>query len=142
MYEPHCLGLSLHGPHRVAFFGSVYAGSSVPMDAWQILRYHDLHLVSKPQPGERIGMCKVEGNSLEAHGILEGDFVIFFMREQARPSDLIVADTPFGTTVKYYDPTEEGVWLRAADAPSLDQFWSSDEVKIRGVVTETRRLIR
>lgn len=137
MYEPH----ALYGPYRVAFFGSVYAGKSVPMDAWEIIRYHELRLLSKPQPGERIGMCKVEGNSLEAHRIFEGDYVIFFIRDQARPGDLIVADTPYGTTVKYYDPTEEGIWLRAAEAPSQDQFWSSDDVRIRGLVAETRRVI-
>jgi len=132
----------IHAPHRLPYLGDVYAGRPAPLEYWPIVRFEEIHLLRPPKQGERLAICKVVGNSLAEQNIVDGDFVIFLMTNKARPGDLVIADTPFGTTLKYFHPTEDRVFLRGASSREHDQVWSLDEIIIRGVVTETRRLIR
>ncbi len=126
---------------RLPYLGTVCAGRSAPLDYWPIVRFEDVHLFRPPRHGERLAMCRVVGDSLKENGILEGDYVIFSLKPEARQGDLVIAQTPFGSTLKYYWPTTEGVWLRGDPSGKYDQFWISEDVRIQGVVTETRRVM-
>jgi SOS-response transcriptional repressor LexA len=129
-------------PHRLPYLGTITAGRSAPLDYWPIVRFEDVHLLKPPKHGERLAMCRVIGDSLKDDGILDGDYVIFRMSNEARPGDLVIAHTPFGATLKYYWPTPHGVWLRGTSNGKYDQLWIADDIRVQGVVTETRRIVR
>jgi len=128
--------------HRLPYLGTITAGRSAPLDYWPIVRFEDVHLLKPPKHGEQLAICRVVGDSLKADGILDGDQVIFRLTSEARPGDLVIAHTPFGATLKYYWPTTNGVWLRGASGGKYDQLWTPEDVRVQGVVTETRRVLR
>lgn len=85
-------------------------------------------------------LLKVEGDSMQDAGILEGDMVIFERRGDAKPGDIVVALTEDGYTLKYLRKKGNKVYLEAANT-IYPKFYPA-EGQIIGVVVSTFRTYR
>ena len=95
----------------------------------------------RPVPGvkpEDIACLQLVGNSLSADGILEGDWIIYKFAYEAKPGQLVVANTPDALTVKYYHPWNDALLLRGAES-KYDQFWEDGEITLEGIVVRVER---
>lgn len=127
--------------YAIPYLGDVFAGKSVPIDGWPLIRYETLPLTRPPRSGEKLAIYGVIGDSLKDAGIFDGDEVIFKFTNEAHTGDLVIATTPFGTTIKFFFLENGGIILRSANSINQDQTWEIEDVRIVGVVTEVRRII-
>ena len=97
-------------------------------------------LVARADAG--FGICReVFQRSLKSQDhILDGNYVIFKLTQDARAGDLIIALTPDGLTVKYIFPQSDGrILLKGANSHREDQIWEARHLKIQGVVRRIER---
>lgn len=125
---------------RIPVLAEVFAGKAVPVETLDITGWRDIRPINGARPGERFAAAPVRGDSLIEDHISDGDILIFQLTDEARISDLIIALTPDGMTVKYLHAQVEGmVLLRGANAMYEDQIWDAAEIKIQGVVRRIER---
>ena len=82
-------------------------------------------------------LLKVEGDSMEGAGILEGDMVVFERTNDYKPGDIVVALTEDGYTMKYLRKKSGRFYLEAANDAYPDIY--PKEGEIIGKVTATFR---
>ncbi len=109
--------------------------------AMKILRYEDILLLKPPRHGESLAMCVIESDALKDAGILKNDYLVYRWSANAATGDVVVVETTFGVTVKLFDPTMDGAWLRCANAEHEDRFYWNDDFLIRGVGQEIKRVL-
>lgn len=113
-----------------ALFNSAYAGSPVPTDDREAL---DLaaHLIRHPHDTFYV---RVSGDSMKDVGIFDGDILIVDRAAEARPNDIVVAQTDNGFTVKRLDRERGHLRLVPAN-PSYAPIELNEDTRICGVAT-------
>jgi repressor LexA len=126
---------------HVPLVGSVAAGTDV------LAQEHIEETL--PVPADLTGdgdlfMLVVRGESMIDAGILDGDFVVARVQNDAKSGDIVVAGIPGEeATVKryHYDPKAKKIVLIPANPALSDMVFDPDDVTIFGrVVTVMRRL--
>lgn len=122
-------------PGTLQMLGSIQAGFAAPAeeelaDTITVGEYLIRHKESSY-------LLRVEGDSMEDAGIIDGDMVIFERRNDARPGDIVVALTEDGYTLKYLRKKGRKIYLEAANS-KYPEFYPT-EGQIIGVVTSTFR---
>ena len=111
-------------------FSSVYAGSPSPVDNGEIFDLAD-YLISHPHDTFYV---KVRGNSMDDAGIHDGDILIVDRSLEPRPSDIVVARTTDGFTVKRL--TQDQGRLRLVPAnPEHRPVEIDEDARVCGVAT-------
>lgn len=113
-----------------ALFNSAYAGSPVPTDDSEAL---DLaaHLIRHPYDTFYV---RVSGDSMKEAGVFDGDILVVDRAAEARPSDIVVAQTDNGFTVKRL--SRECGHLRLVSAnPGYAPVEVNEGTRICGVAT-------
>lgn len=82
-------------------------------------------------------LLKVEGDSMEEAGILEGDMVIFERRSNAKAGEIVIALIEDGYTIKYLRKKGNKYYLEAANQKYPKIY--PKEGQVIGVVTATFR---
>ena len=92
--------------------------------------------------GEEAYFLKVEGESMNQAGILDGDYVLVRPQPTAEKAEIVAALIGDEATVKYFFPEKNRVVLRAAN-PDFDPLVLSenDEFKILGKVAVVLRVV-
>ncbi len=93
--------------------------------------------------GENAYFLKVEGESMNQAGILDGDYVLVRPQPTAEKGEIVAALIGDEATVKYFFPEKNRVMLRAAN-PNFKSLVldENDEFKILGKVTVVLRVVR
>jgi len=93
--------------------------------------------------GEEAFFLKVEGESMNQAGILDGDYVLVRPQPTAEKGEIVAALIGDEATVKYFFPEKNRVVLRPA-SPDFDPLVldENDEFKILGKVTVVLRVVR
>lgn len=94
-------------------------------------------------PGEGAFFLKVEGESMNQAGILDGDYVLVRPQLLAEKGEIVAALIGDEATVKYFFPEKSRVVLRAAN-PDFESLVldENDEFKILGKVAVVLRVVR
>lgn len=94
-------------------------------------------------PGEGAFFLKVEGESMNQAGILDGDYVLVRPEPTAEKGEIVAALIGDEATVKYFFPEKSRVVLRAAN-PDFESLVldENDEFKILGKVAVVLRVVR
>jgi repressor LexA len=93
--------------------------------------------------GEGAFFLKVEGESMNQAGILDGDYVLVRPQPTAEKGEIVAALIGDEATVKYFFPEKNRVVLRPA-SPDFDPLVldENDGFKILGKVTVVLRIVR
>lgn len=93
--------------------------------------------------GEGAFFLKVEGESMNQAGILDGDYVLVRPQPTAEKGEIVAALIGDEATVKYFFPEKSRVVLRSAN-PDFESLVldENDEFKILGKVAVVLRVIR
>lgn len=111
-------------------FSSVSAGSPYQIDNGEVFDLAD-HLIKHPRDTFYV---TVRGNSMDEAGISEGDILVVDRSLEARLSDIVVARTADGFTVKRF--TQEQGRLRLVPAnPDFSSIEIDENARICGVAT-------
>jgi DNA polymerase V len=111
-------------------FSSVSAGSPSSIDNGEIFDLAD-HLIKHPN---NTFYVTVRGNSMDEAGIHEGDILIVDSTLEAHHSDIVVAQTAEGFTVKRF--TQEQGRLRLVPAnPEYKAIDTGEDARVCGVAT-------
>lgn len=111
-------------------FSSVCAGSPSPVDNGEIFDLAD-YLIKHPHDTFYV---TVRGNSMDGAGINEGDILVIDRAIEARPFDIVVAQTSEGFTVKRF--THEQGKLRLVPAnPDYKAIEIDENARVCGVAT-------
>jgi len=94
-------------------------------------------------PGEGAFFLKVEGESMNQAGILDGDYVLVRPQLLAEKGEIVAVLIGDEATVKYFFPEKSRVVLRPAN-PDFESLVldENDEFKILGKVTVVLRVVR
>ncbi|MFQ6066983.1 MAG: transcriptional repressor LexA [bacterium] len=92
--------------------------------------------------GEEAFFLKVEGESMNQAGILDGDYVLVRPQPTAEKGEIVVALIGDEATVKYFFPQKNKIVLKPAN-PDFDPLVlnEDDEFKILGKVTVVLRVV-
>ncbi len=116
--------------------GKIAAG--YPIEKFPQTDQLDLEDMFGPQVGRKAGCfaLRVDGDSMEDEGILDGDYVIIEHRETARKGERVVALLPDGETTLKTFFRERGGKIRLQPAnPEFDPIIvPADDVQIQGIV--------
>ncbi len=93
--------------------------------------------------GEGAFFLKVEGESMNQAGILDGDYVLVRPQPTVEKGEIVAALIGDEATVKYFFPEKSRVVLRSA-SPDFESLVldENDEFKILGKVTLVLRVVR
>lgn len=111
-------------------FSSVYAGSPSPVDNGEIFDLAD-YLIAHPRDTFYV---KVRGDSMDEAGISEGDILIIDRSLEPHPSDIVVASTREGFTVKRF-AQEQGKLRLVPANPAYSPVEVDEDARICGVAT-------
>ena len=112
-------------------YSYVYAGSPAPAEDGGELFDLATHLIRRPKETMFVKVC---GDSMIGAGINDGDILIVDRKAQPRPSDIVVALTEDGYTVKRFEPEH----LRLVPAnPNYEPIPVTENTRICGVATFT-----
>jgi repressor LexA len=131
---------------QVPIFGTIAAGLPIAATGQQDDPYsHELLSVPAEMvpSGENIYALKVQGDSMIDALVADGDWIVIRHQETAQPRDMIVAwiKDKEETTLKYYYPEGNHVWLRPANPAYKPIPVAADQLQIQGkVVAVMRRL--
>jgi len=121
-------------PLRYPLVGKIAAGH--PIEKFQQDDSLSLEELFGPRVGQKAGVfaLRVDGDSMQEEGILDGDYVIIERRQTARNGERVVALLPDGeTTLKtFYKERNGRIRLQPAN-PQFDPIIVRD-CKIQGVV--------
>ena len=94
-------------------------------------------------PGEDAYFLKVEGESMNQAGILDGDYVLVRPQLLAEKGEIVAALIGDEATVKYFFPEKNRVMLKPAN-PDFESLVldENDEFRILGKVTVVLRVVR
>ena len=90
----------------------------------------DEFMIQKP---EATFLLKVKGDSMIDAGIMEGDLVLVERTENARVSDIVIADVDGEYTMKYLRKKGRSFYLEAANQ-SYPDMYPEGELKVAAVV--------
>lgn len=125
---------------RVPVLGQVFAGKPVPIEALPIIDWREIRPIKGTKLSDRFACAPVAGDSMVEDHIIDGDFVIFKLTNQAQAGNLVIALTPDGLTLKYLFPQPDGkILLKGANALRDDQIWEARHVKVQGIVKRMER---
>lgn len=121
--------------HTLRLVGSIRAGFASPAEEElaDTITVGD-HLIRHKESSY---LLKVEGDSMQGAGILDGDMVIFERRSDAKAGDIVVALTEDGYTLKYLRKKGKKLYLEAAN-PDYPKFYPIDGQVIGVVVSNFR----
>src|SRR5215831_8593552 len=112
-------------------YSYVYAGTPAPAgDDWEMF---DLatHLIRNPKDTMFV---KVYGDSMLQAGINDGDILIVDRKAEPKPSDVVVAQTEDGYTVKFFK-TDRGTLRLVPANPDFEPVPVTENTRICGVAT-------
>lgn len=121
------------------YFSSVPAGGpTLVEDAVEDRVSVEQYLVDMPDSAMLI---KVQGDSMEDAGIVDGDVVVINTKKQPRFGDIVVGVVDNAYTLKFFMKDPEGnSYLKAANArKNYDDIYAHEELRILGVVTGSFR---
>ncbi len=125
---------------RIPIVTGINAGRSIPDDAmeWQITGFRDVRLIETTDQAARFIAVPVDGDSLKDQGILDGDLLICKITQVYEDGKIGLWQTPSGRTAKYaYYDFDNSVVLHNENG--WRQSWSSDELKLLGIVVRVER---
>lgn len=125
---------------RIPLVTGINAGRSIPDDYhdWAITGFRDVRLIETTDATARFIAVPVDGDSLKEQGILDGDLLICKITKNYEDGKIGLWQTPHGRTAKfaYYD-FDNSVVLHNENG--WRQSWSSDELRLLGIVVRVER---
>jgi|ERR1051325_3970459 DNA polymerase V len=109
-------------------YSSVCAGSPHPIDNGEVFDLAE-HLIKHPQDTFYV---RVRGNSMDGAGINDGDILIVDRALDPHPSDIVVASTNDGFTVKQFSKERGRLRLLPAN-PEYKPVEIDEDARICGV---------
>lgn len=97
----------------------------------------NLHAFLIKRPSQTVTI-KVQGDSMEKAGILDGDLAIVEMGRAALPNDIVVAKVDGAYTLKRLIRTEAGFALRAEN-PKYPDIIPAGELEVHGILVGVAR---
>lgn len=124
---------------RVPVVTAVHGGRGVPLDEddWEIVDYRDVRPVENGTRDARYFITAVDGPSLEAENILDGDLLLCRITHNYEVGRLGIWQTPNGRTAKYAYYEDGFVVLHNDNG--WRQEWAFGDVRLLGVVERVER---
>lgn len=126
---------------RIPVVGFASAGIPTPCDMWSINGFRYVRSFGRQTANDKYAAVKVSGDCLNNVGIYNGDYLIFRFTPEAAPGDLVIASTPFGQTIKFLFPKNEGLINLCTDKDGLQihATWLQEDINVQGVVIRVER---
>ena len=125
---------------RIPIVTAINAGRGIPDDLadWEITGFRDIRVVAPSDPAARFMAVPVEGDSLAAVGILDGDILICRLTTRYQSGRIGIWQTPHGRTAKFafidYDQT-----VVLHNDSDWRQTWPAEEVRLIALVDRVER---
>lgn len=124
---------------RVPIVTAVAGGHGVPLDDedWEITGFRDVRCVEGADPSARFFLTVVDGPSLEAEHIVDGDMLLCRVTHSYEIGRLGIWQTPTGRTAKYAFYEDGFVVLHNDNG--WRQVWQADDLRLLGIVERVER---
>lgn len=114
--------------------------SAIPDDYtdWAITGFRDVRLLPMSDQTARFAAVPVEGDSLKAQHIVDGDFLIMQITSDYQEGKLGIWQTPDGRTAKYASTDPDG-FITLHNNDGWTRLFAPGEISLLGLVVRVER---
>lgn len=125
---------------RVPIVTGVTAGRNIPDDHtdWEISGFRDVSVLENCDRNVRLVLVPVEGDSLNAQRIFDGDMLLVEITRNYIPTRIGIWQTPSGRTAKFAHYDMDGYIVLHND-DGWRETWHADEIRLLGLAVRVER---